>query len=383
MALPFITLENINRELKVLDATLRSQGITEYPRATLVVVSDFSVLESLSQVNPVSDNERMLIEFIKLFVTIEPCRVFVLIPKVRSKKSPEAIVTAESIELANGRVSSVEIVEIHYSLEEQGVGIAQIVEAQAISGGRRRLLVWTSDINVSDVNRFYHLVDEIYFDSQSFPEGLKLTDRPISKDRDIVDLQWLKLAPLRHQTRLAFSLPESIRALDKLEKIEITISEELEFVTGYLLAGWVLDKLNLQPRAVGFSGFECVNNKLSPQRFKRTNDPTILEIRKSGAGTGEISVGFVVDRPSIVCSPTPLVFIKQILEEESMKRERIVRVETEVKGKSIPWALDRFKDDSMTTLLRKYLVVGNSLASYRRAAKLSLSLRQLNQAFTR
>jgi len=383
VSLPFVTLASIDRELKVLDATLRSQGITECPRATLIVVSDFSILESLSRANSVSDNEQILVELVKLFVTIEPCRLFVLIPKARRLKSPEAVVAAESVQLANGRVSSIEIVEIYYSTEEHGGGgIAQIVEAQAISGGRRRLLVWTSNINVSDVNRFYRLVDEVYFDSQRFPEGLKLTDRAISKDRDIIDLQWLQLAPLRHQTRLAFSFPENSRVLEQLERIEITIPDELEFAMGYLLAGWILDKLDLQPRAIGFSGFECIHNKVSPHRYKLTNDPTILEIRKSGADSGEMSLGFFVDRPSVVASPTPFVFIKQSPHEDGTQRDRIIRLETEVKGKSIPWSVDRFKEDSMTTLLRKYLVIGNSLASYRRAAQLSLSLRQLNQDFT-
>lgn len=350
MAAEEIPLRQIGKALAAEEAVLREQGVTERSRATVAIIVDAARVAVL---DPIVD----------LFAAVEPCRVFVLVPDPRRKVPAAASVRARGVQLANERVSSVEMIELRYAPAEREL-IVQVIKEYSVPGRARKMLFFTSDLEVEDAKRYARLAEELYFDSHLFPAALGLVESGLVKVRDTVDLQWLALSPIRHQVRIAFAAPAAMAAIDAIARIEIAVPEEWEISWGYLVAGWVLDRLGLEPRSLGFSGFEC--SSVRPRR------PPVLEVIRL-AVVGEIAVSFFR-----VGESEPFVLVRQFHEDAG---DRTMRAEVIYNGELQEGSVVRWQEESVITLLRRYLMIGESLKNYRRAAVLAQALKRLASAF--
>jgi glucose-6-phosphate dehydrogenase assembly protein OpcA len=173
----------------------------------------------------------------------------------------------------------------------------------------------------------------------------------------LVDLRWIALAPWREQVRAVFDKPPLLDRLDALEEIEIvaTAPQDEWPPSLFLLAGWILDRLQLDPVACTAGSIEC--------RRPRGGDVRVVL---------RVEAGQVARVTSIVMTGREGVVVR-ILRKEAL--------ETIVEGPySYRWS-QLLDEDSSHALLERYFLVGESTANYRGALQVAQQLVQLRRAY--
>jgi len=156
--------------------------------------------------------------------------------------------------------------------------IPSILFARSFAGVVPTLVVATGSPRVSLLDPFIDLGSTVVFDSRYLFERVVVLNHFLKKNRELelVDLAWIRSSIWRGEIREIFARPGINNCLSGLRQIDIEVVELDDAPELWLLAGWLLDQLDLELMAAGRDGFECRSSNGSKLILKLVKSSTNL-----------------------------------------------------------------------------------------------------------
>ncbi len=351
-SLPFtrVSIPDIGKALSVLFESPDGQGSFTRASSTNVIVS--GVLPN--------ELERAL-ELVELLAPLHPARFFV--PIVHSSVTEvRAEVAAVCVRVSGGTAVCSEIVLL-FIPEHSRHSMPSIVRANMLPGLSSEVFVlgWEPSSEL-----LIRQADQVFFDSQMFTSSdlLQLLGLVASCRIPSVDFNWVRLGVWREEIKRLFDATTTSEALTRLSRVEVQssgyVSGHLD-VTGFLLSGWIVGRLGLEPEAFGRSGWECIG------RNRRSVSVQLV----SGADAPRPGISavqfFFKDASGNEC---PLA---------SVRRGEALESHREVGERSV---LRRpIEKDDLQSVLDRFFLVGVSTFNYESSLRVGLDMYHLTRGF--
>lgn len=223
--------------------------------------------------------------------------------------------------------------------------IAGIIRANVISGMPIELIMFESFSDLKRIRAIVDLAERIYFRGTQF--SIDALEEALTVPTTLVDTDWIRLNVWREAIRLGYSDLSSSGRAGKVKGISISASNRM---LALLLTGWIVSRLGLSVSALGGSGIECEG---------QSGERILVGIKE--AATSKLSIEF--ERGKIDLSET-----KDTLE-------------LRVNGEGTKESHFPIKQESDIELLKRYLLIGESIANYRDALKVALEIEALDKRF--
>jgi glucose-6-phosphate dehydrogenase assembly protein OpcA len=236
-----------------------------------------------------------------------------------------------------------------------------VVRAQSVPGFGSEMFVldWTADRRA--VECLIAHVDTTMFDIRRMPEPEEWLRVALDSDTCLVDLNWVGLGIWRAMVREAFDRPEVAARFGELSGVSVNVTGlagQNTPLVGRMLGSWIVGRLGYEPVARDVSGFECrarnggtVTLELSVS--ESSNPPRIKEVQFRFGGGSAVTIRL-----------------------EGGRYETKVQFPDIALSMSKPW-----EADSMTELLERYFLIGESTTNYSSAASRALELGRLERSF--
>ncbi|RIL08263.1 MAG: hypothetical protein DCC75_09400 [Proteobacteria bacterium] len=234
-----------------------------------------------------------------------------------------------------------------------------LLRANSIPGMQAEMLLLDSQVEPNLLEAIMPMCEVIYFDSSRFERRLDLVTQLAGGKWQLVDTQWLALGAWRDQVRAIYDKPAFNELLANLGEIEIAAQVEgagdIVPASALLMAGWLIDRLNIKPVAYKAGVFDCRLQVKAPVsvrlRTMESSSPSRLSalsmLGRKGSG---MSVYFE-------------------------RNDKLITT-VELGGEKFKFS-KALEDDSMPASLKHYFTIGESTLNYRRSLAQALQLTAL------
>lgn len=237
--------------------------------------------------------------------------------------------------------------------------VPSLIRAHALPSAPTHLFILDESPSRELLLMMTALAGTVYFDSDRLKGFFEVVGRLKRLVPKLVDLQWISLAGWRSQVKAVFDRGHLVERIGTIGRIELVGSEKEGRdlpAPLYLMAGWVLDRLGLDPISYGASGYEC-----------RSRAGRSVELSVETVPGGETRL----DRLTLFGEDALSVMITRAGGA----------LETSVEGPcSYRWS-QLLDDESSHALLERFFLVGESTTNYPAAAHVVQLLHQLKKAF--
>jgi len=239
---------------------------------------------------------------------------------------------------------------------DQFEGLPSLLRAHFLPTAPLHLFILDPDPDLQLLKTLTTLAETLYIDSSELVDPVGLLAIIDEGQLQVVDLQWLFLAPWRESIKSSFDRHSLIERLPSIEKIVI---KGQRFNKGpipasmLLLASWMAARLHLSLE----SALTPHNIILTRETGERVRLEFVIEAGKSEQ----------IDAVTLFSSSSPLVeLVRQEGERSSLEATIHDRFEMKV--------IYPFEDLSKGELLARYFLVGESTINYCRASRLAVEL---------
>jgi glucose-6-phosphate dehydrogenase assembly protein OpcA len=236
-----------------------------------------------------------------------------------------------------------------------------VVRAQSVPGFGSEMFVWDWTADRRAVECLMAHVDTTMFDIRRMPNPDEWLTVALESETSLVDLNWVGLGIWRAMVREAFDRPEVAARFGDLSGVSVKVMgppTPNTAIAGRMLASWIVGRLGYEPMARDLSGFEC-----------RARNGSTLQLAFAASESS--------DPPRI----QEVVF--RFAEGDSVAiRLEQERYETKVQFPDAAFRMSKPREaDSMTELLERYFLIGESTMNYASAASRALELGRLERGF--
>lgn len=238
--------------------------------------------------------------------------------------------------------------------------VTSILRANSIPGFASVLYVWDWLSDPETVRYMMGHVDSVMFDSGAMRRSWDFFDTCCHANCDCVDLNWIRLGAWREQVRGAFERNSVQSMIPFLKHIEVACTGgDRDDATPFLLAGWIIDRLDLEPVAYSPHGFECIG--------------------KSGLS---VIIGITVEE---VPGPFKIreIFFGTDGDRNSIRVKKEAKFLTQVNGDEELSFSQEVQSDDYFSLLERYFLLGETTRNFSGALAAGRELFQLRQGFLR
>lgn len=296
-------------------------------------------------------------ELISLICRLVAGRVFVVCIDDESSDLFGVNISAQCHQTSDGEFLCAELVEItagRKALER----VPSIVHAHALVGFPIDVLFLGDRIPSICFEHFLPFAEKVFFHGAQLA-GRSTQQRHLLEHTDqLIDLLWVQLAGWRGELKEVFGSQRMVQLLTEVGKIEISFGSRGNYgeLSSYYIAGWILDRLQLNVVAVGARGFEC-----------------------------QMPCGSSVD---LICEHRSDRTLDLVSFQFGVQGDEYVRIssgkyfETQVSLAGITRTTHNEQDAlSVTHCLENYFLVGESVVNYRGAIERALELQSLRSGF--
>lgn len=305
-------------------------------------------------------------EDIDVLSMAHPSRVFVLYFD-DSLEEVQASVSARCQALSKNEHVCSEVIRV--GLPRSHISAApSVIRANLLTGIPSEFYLYDAAFDVDALRQLSTLGDTIILDSGDFEGRFDAFEQICSLAHSVLDLQWVALGIWRDEIKDLFGRPIVRDYAGNIRSVSITAQTSTGAADGassLLLASWIAGRLGLGNQLLfGHDGFEF-------------NTPSGQSVR--------ISLHAVSERgPSCI---REVLFRFEPLrigtepQEQYIRLTRAEQLESAVELRVSFRSTRPFDDESREGRIRRYFLIGESMANYTAAARLALDLARLRRGF--
>jgi|GEM_PF-2889851 len=310
-------------------------------------------------------------DLIEALCSVRPSRFFrVLIAP--NQREIGIKLSARCHALSGGEQSCSEIVELSLAASRFSL-VPNIIRANLIGAAPTALLLTDPEISREWLVLVAAMSEEVLYDSTILEGRTDLLVELARTPTNLIDLQWIRMGPWREQIRRLADRPEVLESLPHLVEIEIrTTSSQSPMKYGsaaLVLAGWIVERLGLQARAIQGDRVVC-----TPK-----SRPAISIARPLSEVSLRFSAGVMRDPPIVAGVSLRTESGVELVVERRAEGGHAV-LESMIQHRSAGRSQTAFRvtraievDDS-AVVLERYYGIGESTTNYAVALKAALGM---------
>jgi len=210
--------------------------------------------------------------------------------------------------------------------------------------------------------------DLVLFDSLNLPVDVLLRLLGILGETHVptVDFNWVRLGMWREEVKRLFDIPVVQSKIDRISRLVVAssgFSPRTFDVSAYTFAGWLIDRLGLEPVAYGHDGWEC-----KAASRERSSVTLQLESRPDAQWNGLVKVEIWTRGDDGVDRCLVSITQGEMLESRISENNEFVQRR----------AVER---NDYRSVVERFFLVGDSTFNYEPAQTKALSMYDLTQGF--
>lgn len=295
-----------------------------------------------------------------------PARLFILVSAPES-----ADIQVETSVFCSPTVSSSVCSElIRISAPEKLKGaVPSIVRANTLPGLGEEIYVHHWDEDEQMVKDLLSKADQIYFDSREMKRAESFLHLAKGVSGTKIDFNWVRLGVWREAVKEMFGRSSIAALLPYIQRIQVKASGSLSGrfdPSLVLMAGWLLDRLDLEPVAYGKAGVECVS------------------VRPQGHSRGAV----FLNTEAVAGNYPPRIdqIELEFKDPVTSSAAHVTVVRKDYLESSVDWgapftARRSIEPEDTVSLIERFFLVGESIMNYPQALKLGLDMHNLRSGF--
>ena len=242
--------------------------------------------------------------FIDAMAAVRPSRFFIMVMD-QAEKETRAEIALRCQGISRTRHVCSEVIRL-YSGGSTLEALLGLVRANLIPGMSTELFLFDGGSGFEVIEKMTVVADALLFDSGMFDGRGDTLSRLAELPVELVDLQWLELGAWRTEIKTAFEKYPAEDLLAGLERIEIEAEvpesiqrNQIQAACLLLIAGWFVERLNLEVVCCTTSGCECYSPygkmvRIVLNSVSKGERSRLARVRLIGRGhTGEsVSISF-------------------------------------------------------------------------------------------